>query len=102
MAGSRNRKVVPREKLEMWCSDQCAERALYLRVQLAEEPVLWERRAVDSLTKPPELLEEAPCRREIRNRREEPGTRRCRIGRRENEEAYGTAMVLVTGRRLKM
>ncbi|RAO70213.1 uncharacterized protein BHQ10_006225 [Talaromyces amestolkiae] len=54
----RDMKVVPREKLEMWCSDQCAERALYLRVQLAEEPV-WERRAVDSRTKPLELLEEA-------------------------------------------
>lgn len=54
----REMKVVPREKLEMWCSDQCAERALYLRVQLAEEPV-WERRAVDSRTKPLELLEEA-------------------------------------------
>ncbi|EEA20941.1 hypothetical protein TMatcc_000943 [Talaromyces marneffei ATCC 18224] len=54
----REMKVVPREKLEMWCSDQCAERAMYLRVQLAEEPV-WERRAVDSRTKPLELLEEA-------------------------------------------
>lgn len=54
----REMKVVPREKLEMWCSDQCAERALYLRVQLAEEPV-WERRAVDARTKPLELLEEA-------------------------------------------
>lgn len=54
----REMKVVPREKLEMWCSDQCAERALYLRVQLAEEPV-WERRAIDSRTKPFELLEEA-------------------------------------------
>jgi RNA polymerase II-associated protein 2 len=60
----REMKVVPREKLEMWCSDQCAERALYLRVQLAEEPV-WERRAVDSLTKPLELLEEA---RQARNK----------------------------------
>ncbi|KUL87159.1 hypothetical protein ZTR_05656 [Talaromyces verruculosus] len=60
----REMKVVPREKLEMWCSDQCAERALYLRVQLAEEPV-WERRAVDSRTKPLELLEEA---RQTRNK----------------------------------
>ncbi|PKX98842.1 Rtr1/RPAP2 family protein phosphatase [Aspergillus novofumigatus IBT 16806] len=31
------------EKLEMWCSDECAERAMYIRVQLAEEPA-WERR----------------------------------------------------------
>jgi hypothetical protein len=37
-------KIVPREKLEMWCSDSCAKRAMYVRVQLAEDPV-WERRA---------------------------------------------------------
>jgi hypothetical protein len=54
----REMKVVPREKLEMWCSDKCAERAMYLRVQLAEEPV-WERRAVDSRTRSLELLDEA-------------------------------------------
>ncbi|EED20511.1 DUF408 domain protein [Talaromyces stipitatus ATCC 10500] len=54
----REMKVVPREKLEMWCSDKCAERAMYLRVQLAEEPV-WERRAVDARTRTLELLEEA-------------------------------------------
>jgi hypothetical protein len=35
-------KVVPREKLEMWCSDACAERAMYIRVQLNETPS-WER-----------------------------------------------------------
>ncbi|KAF2455174.1 Rtr1/RPAP2 family-domain-containing protein [Lineolata rhizophorae] len=31
-------KVVPREKLEHWCGDDCARRALYVKVQLAEEP----------------------------------------------------------------
>ena len=43
--GGRGREmnIVPREKLEMWCSDECAERAMYIRVQLGEEPV-WERR----------------------------------------------------------
>ncbi|EEP76757.1 predicted protein [Uncinocarpus reesii 1704] len=35
-------KVVPKEQLEKWCSDECAERALYVRVQLSEEPA-WER-----------------------------------------------------------
>jgi hypothetical protein len=49
--------IVPREKLEMWCSDECAERALYIRVQLAEEPV-WERRADDIRGKNLLLLEE--------------------------------------------
>ncbi|GIJ88692.1 hypothetical protein Asppvi_007619 [Aspergillus pseudoviridinutans] len=43
--GGRGREmnIVPKEKLEMWCSDECAERAMYIRVQLAEEPA-WERR----------------------------------------------------------
>lgn len=43
--GGRGREmnIVPKEKWEMWCSDECAERAMYIRVQLAEEPV-WERR----------------------------------------------------------
>ncbi|PLN81416.1 Rtr1/RPAP2 family-domain-containing protein [Aspergillus taichungensis] len=42
----RSMNIVPRESLEKWCSDECAERALYIRVQLAAEPV-WERRAAD-------------------------------------------------------
>ena len=50
--------IVPKEKLEMWCSDECAERAMYIRVQLAEEPV-WERRADDTRAKNILLLEEA-------------------------------------------
>ncbi|OKL57339.1 hypothetical protein UA08_07639 [Talaromyces atroroseus] len=54
----REMKVVPREKLEMWCSEECAERAMYLRVQLAEEPV-WERRAAGTQTKRLVLLDEA-------------------------------------------
>ena len=42
--GGRGREmnIVPKEKWEMWCSDECAERAMYVRVQLGEEPV-WER-----------------------------------------------------------
>lgn len=47
--------IVPKEKWEMWCSDACAERALYIRVQLAQEPV-WERRGQD--TREVVLLEE--------------------------------------------
>ncbi|KAB8233343.1 Rtr1/RPAP2 family protein phosphatase [Aspergillus alliaceus] len=61
--GGRGREmnIVPREKLEMWCSDECAERALYIRVQLAEEPV-WERRADDARGKNLLLLEEGRAR----------------------------------------
>jgi RNA polymerase II-associated protein 2 len=35
-------KVVPREKLELWCSMDCARRAMYVKVQLDEEPA-WRR-----------------------------------------------------------
>ncbi|KAL2815357.1 Rtr1/RPAP2 family-domain-containing protein [Aspergillus granulosus] len=57
--GGRGREmnIVPREQYEMWCSDACAERAMYIRVQLAAEPV-WERRADDLRGKELMLLEE--------------------------------------------
>ena len=35
----RNVKVVEKEELEKWCSDDCGQRALYLRVQLSDTPV---------------------------------------------------------------
>ena len=35
-------KVVKKEELEKWCSEACAKRALYVRVQLSESPA-WER-----------------------------------------------------------
>lgn len=41
--GSDRLKVVPTKDLEKWCSDECGRRALWLRVQLAEEPA-WGRR----------------------------------------------------------
>jgi hypothetical protein len=37
-------KVVEKEELEKWCSEACAKRALYVRVQLSETPA-WERDA---------------------------------------------------------
>jgi RNA polymerase II-associated protein 2 len=40
-------KVVEKEELEKWCSEACAKRALYVRVQLSESPA-WEREAVGS------------------------------------------------------
>ncbi|PWY73686.1 hypothetical protein BO70DRAFT_341706 [Aspergillus heteromorphus CBS 117.55] len=57
----RDMNIVPKEKLEMWCSDECAERAMYIRVQLAEEPV-WERRADDARGQDLLLLEEGRAR----------------------------------------
>jgi RNA polymerase II-associated protein 2 len=41
-AGRKNFDIVRTKDLEKWCSDDCARRALYLRVQLAESPA-WER-----------------------------------------------------------
>ena len=58
----RSMDIVPREVYEKWCSDECAERALFIRVQLAEQPV-WERRAGDLENMKIELLEEARARR---------------------------------------
>ncbi|KAJ4359965.1 uncharacterized protein N0V89_000524 [Didymosphaeria variabile] len=35
---SKGVQIVDRKKLEMWCSDDCARRALFVKVQLNEEP----------------------------------------------------------------
>jgi hypothetical protein len=35
---SRGVQIVDRKVLEVWCSDDCAKRALYVKVQLNEEP----------------------------------------------------------------
>lgn len=40
-------KVVPREELERWCSDRCARRGAYVRVQLSEEPAWMRAEAAD-------------------------------------------------------
>lgn len=42
--GANALKVVKRQSLEKWCSDQCGKRALYIKVQLSEEPA-WTRNA---------------------------------------------------------
>ena len=41
-------KVVERAELEKWCSDACARRALYVRVQLSERPA-WERETINAV-----------------------------------------------------
>lgn len=40
--GSLSLRVVERKELERWCSDECGKRALYIRVQLSDEPA-WTR-----------------------------------------------------------
>ena len=34
-------QIVPRESLESWCSDACRKRAMYLKVQISDEPALF-------------------------------------------------------------
>ncbi|KAI4211799.1 MAG: hypothetical protein LQ351_005440 [Letrouitia transgressa] len=41
-AGKDGINIVKRQSLEKWCSDECAKRALFLKVQLNEEPA-WAR-----------------------------------------------------------
>lgn len=62
--GGRGRSVdiVPQDQIEKWCSDACAERALWIRVQLSDKPV-WERRAGDTRGASILLLEEARAKR---------------------------------------
>lgn len=40
--GAPSLKVVERQELERWCSEECGKRALHIRVQLDEEPA-WAR-----------------------------------------------------------
>jgi RNA polymerase II-associated protein 2 len=39
--------IVPRESLEKWCSESCQRRAMYVKVQLSEEPA-WMREVLES------------------------------------------------------
>ncbi|MCJ1468674.1 hypothetical protein MMC07_007303 [Pseudocyphellaria aurata] len=41
-SGTHSLKFIEREDLERWCSDECGKRALYIRVQLSDEPA-WSR-----------------------------------------------------------
>ncbi|KAL9608945.1 MAG: hypothetical protein Q9167_006248 [Letrouitia subvulpina] len=43
-AGKDGINIVERQSLEKWCSDECGKRALFLKVQLNEEPA-WARAA---------------------------------------------------------
>jgi len=53
--GRADFSIVRRAELEQWCSEKCARRALYIKVQLNETPA-WERIGLPDL--PIELLEE--------------------------------------------
>lgn len=44
-----NGQIVPRAEVERWCSDACARRAMYVKVQLSETAA-WEREGIPSIT----------------------------------------------------
>ncbi|RDA91029.1 hypothetical protein CP533_2531 [Ophiocordyceps camponoti-saundersi (nom. inval.)] len=50
--------IVRRKDLEMWCSDQCARRALYVQVQL-NETAAWERAGIPDIQI--DLYDETPA-----------------------------------------
>lgn len=69
-------KVVPREELEKWCSEDCARRAMYVRVQLSERPA-WERAASTCLV---ELMDEKKTEAEKREAQLAEDLRKLNLG----------------------
>lgn len=57
--GNGTLDIVPRQQLEQWCSEHCARKASYIRLQLSEEPA-WMR--TDGATKSVLLQEELEAR----------------------------------------
>ncbi|KAI4867065.1 Rtr1/RPAP2 family-domain-containing protein [Hypoxylon rubiginosum] len=53
--GRKDFNIVPRRELERWCSQRCARRAMYVKVQLSETAA-WERAGIPSIRI--ELLDE--------------------------------------------
>ncbi|KAI0150461.1 Rtr1/RPAP2 family-domain-containing protein [Xylariaceae sp. FL1272] len=46
--GRKDFNIVPTKELEKWCSQKCAKRAMYVKVQLSETAA-WERAGVESI-----------------------------------------------------
>ncbi|KAI1503829.1 Rtr1/RPAP2 family-domain-containing protein [Biscogniauxia marginata] len=53
--GRRDFSIVPKREIEKWCSQRCARRAMFVKVQL-NETAAWERAGIDSIQI--DLLEE--------------------------------------------
>ena len=58
-------KIVERQTLERWCSDDCGKRALYIKVQLNEEPAWTRSHTIDGNIL---LLEDIPNHQSSENR----------------------------------
>lgn len=46
--GSKDFNIVPKKEIERWCSQACARRAMYIKVQLSETAA-WERAGIESI-----------------------------------------------------
>jgi hypothetical protein len=46
--GSKDFNIVPKKEIERWCSQACARRAMYVKVQL-NETAAWERAGIESI-----------------------------------------------------
>lgn len=46
--GSKDFNIVPKKEIERWCSQACARRAMYVKVQL-NETAAWERQGIQSI-----------------------------------------------------
>jgi hypothetical protein len=55
--------IVPKADLEKWCSKECEERALFVRVQLGKEPAWMREKPMEDI----KLLEESPQGNEAAN-----------------------------------
>ncbi len=83
MGRAKDFKVVPKEELEKWCSEDCAKRAMYVKVQMSERPA-WERAA--SLRQI-ELLDEPKTDAEMREAQLAEDLRKLNLGNmQQNEE----------------
>lgn len=81
--GTKDFNIVERRELEKWCSQKCARRALYIKVQL-NETAAWERAGIPDIEI--ELLdEEAPAARS------EPERLAAEMGRLNLEQERKTA-----------
>jgi len=75
-------RVVEKEELEKWCSEECARRALFIRVQLSEWPA-WER---DVTNVKIQLMEETKTDEERRQEALEEELRGLEIGKAEGKK----------------
>jgi RNA polymerase II-associated protein 2 len=75
-------KIVPKEELEKWCSEDCAKRAMYVKVQLSERPG-WERAASSRQI---ELLGERKTEAEMREAQLTEDLRKLNLGHMQQNE----------------